>query len=120
MSLRANSRPGSLTSSYKHLYEIRSIKRADIDIVSREVRNIDFAEPLVNKYREGAIIKVFIATCKVIIISCVCPENILDLLSMDEMHELLSENEFDIFTQTMMSGFEFLKQLRVPTFRKLL
>ena len=84
----------SLLTKYKHLYEIRSIQRVEFDEESNQITDFVLAEPMVNSYNKGANVKLFINTKKVIIMSNECPDNILDMLSLEELHELLTEKEY--------------------------
>ena len=92
----------SLSAPYKHLYEIRNIKEISIDKNTGNIENISFTEGLVNHYLCGTKVLCFIEKNKVLIMSTECPEDIIDLLSYDELQSILSTEEFDDYCQKIM------------------
>jgi hypothetical protein len=92
----------SLSAPYKHLYEIRGVKEVIYENATNEIQYIDLIEPLVNAYPDGTEYRIFHNTQKILFIHTDCPPNILDLLSLDELREILTNDEFDDICQNMM------------------
>ena len=92
----------SLSAPYKHLYEIRGIKEIIYENATNEIQYIDLIEPLVNAYPDGTEYRIFHNTQKILFLHTDCPPNILDLLSLDELREILTDDEFDDICQCMM------------------
>jgi hypothetical protein len=95
-------RAGSLSAPYKHLYEIRGIKEISYKNATNEIHSIDLTESLVNSYPEGTEHRIFYKTQKILFLHRNCPANILDLLSLDELREILTDDESDNICQCMM------------------
>jgi len=98
----------SLSAPYKHLYEIRNIKNIEYDLCTGKITNIYFYEdePIVNTYRDGYHLEIFLKTNKALLRAKECPTNIFDMFSFDELSSLLTDEEFDIFCQTVMQQKE--------------
>lgn len=115
------SRIQSLSAQYRHLYEIRHIQNVVIDPESQEIKLTEYPRPFVYRIcnlagnQESQEIMVyfvehlsmhkkmyiFAETRKVLIFADGCPENIFDLLTIDELYEILTEKQFDSKCQSI-------------------
>jgi hypothetical protein len=95
-------RVNSLSAPYKHLYEIRGIKKIVYNKTTNEIHSIDLTEPLMNSYPDSTEYRIFYDTHKILFMHRDCPPNILDLLSLDELRKILNDREFDNICQSMM------------------
>ena len=79
---------------YQCLYEIQDVKNCVIDDTTGAIIEYELCEPLVNLYKLDVTTYLFKSTRTVMFVSEECPPNIIELLSLDELFRIFTEEEF--------------------------
>jgi len=89
-----------IPNPYKHLYEIHDVKDCTKN-KKGEIISYTLCQPLVNHYKSAKTM-IFKGTNTVMVVSTDCPSNILELLSLNELRRIFTDEElFEIFNSSL-------------------